>query len=171
MPILAPDHWFHRVTDIPAEFFLEKGIRLIALDVDNTLTTHDNPEPADGVREWLEEMKKSGLILTILSNNSGPRVAPFAEKLGLGYAAKAAKPLPFGLSRCCRENGIPAGACAIVGDQIYTDILCGNLLPGAMSVLVTLQLPEDKPFFRLKRKLERPVLKSMKKRRPDRIHF
>lgn len=171
MPILAPDHWFHRITDIPAAFFLENHIRLIALDVDNTLTTHDNPVPADGVQNWLRAMQDAGLTLAILSNNSGPRVAPFADSLGLPHTAKAAKPLPFGLVRLCREQKISPKECAIIGDQIYTDILCGNLTPGVMSVLVTLQQPEDKPFFRLKRKLEQPVLRFMKKHRPHRIHF
>ncbi|MBQ4050433.1 MAG: YqeG family HAD IIIA-type phosphatase [Oscillospiraceae bacterium] len=171
MPILAPDHWFRRITDIPAEFFVKQNIRLIALDVDNTLTTHDNPVPAEGTEQWLEKMRDAGLTLVILSNNNAPRVEPFAEKLGLSYAAKAAKPLPFGLIRTCREHGISLKECAIIGDQIYTDILCGNLAPGALSVLVTLMEPEDKPFFRLKRKLEQPVLCSFKKRHSDRVHF
>ena len=170
MPILAPDHWFYRITDIPAEFFLEKGIRLIALDVDNTLTTHDNPVPADGVVEWLEKMQKAGLTLVILSNNSGPRVAPFAEMLGLPYAAKAKKPLPFGLRSYCKEHGVRTKECAIIGDQIFTDILCGNL-SGTLSVMVTLMEPEHTAFFRLKRKLEQPLLRAFKKRRSDRVHF
>ena len=126
MPILAPDHWFRHITDIPAAFFVEKGIRLVALDVDNTLTTHDNPVPAEGVQNWLEEMQKAGLTLVILSNNSGPRVEPFAGKLGLPHEAKAAKPLPFGLIRACRGQGVSLKECAIIGDQLFTDILCGN---------------------------------------------
>lgn len=170
MPILAPDHWFRHITDIPAEFFLKQNIRLIALDVDNTLTTHDNPVPAEGVQNWLKEMQKAGLTLVILSNNSAPRVEPFAGKLGLSYAAKAAKPLPFGLIRYCREQGVSLKECAIIGDQLFTDILCGNL-SGALSVLVTLMEPEDKPFFRLKRKLEHPVLRSFKKHHADRVYF
>ena len=85
MPILAPDHWFRRITDIPAEFFVKQNIRLIALDVDNTLTTHDNPVPAEGTEQWLEKMRDAGLTLVILSNNNAPRVEPFAEKLGLSY--------------------------------------------------------------------------------------
>ena len=167
MGILTPDYWFYRITDIPAEFFLSRGIRLLALDVDNTLTTYNNPTPAPGVPEWLESMQKAGLTLVILSNNNRPRVAPFAEKLGLPFAANAAKPLPFLLAADCRKRGVRAKECALIGDQLFTDILCGNLLPGVLSVLVTLQEPENTALYRFKRRLEKPILRRFARRHPE----
>ena len=31
------------------------------LDVDNTLTTHDNPQPKEEVGEWLDRMREAGI--------------------------------------------------------------------------------------------------------------
>lgn len=169
MSLFYPDYWFERITDIPVSFFTSRGIRLVVLDVDNTLTTHNNPNPAGGVETWLCEMKKAGLILAILSNNTGKRVTPFAEALGLPFVANAAKPFPFRLGRACRRYGVSPCQCALIGDQLFTDILCGNLLPGALSVLVTLQEPEHTKMFRLKRRLERPILRRFQQNRPNRV--
>ena len=164
MTFFCPDYWFPRITAIPASFFAEKGIKLLLLDADNTLTTHNNPEPAPGVMDWLAEMKAAGLQLAILSNNNTRRIAPFAEKLGLSFAANGAKPLPFRAAAACREYGVNRRECALIGDQLFTDILCGNLLSGAVSVLVTPIKLESGPFFKLKRKLESPILRRCQRR-------
>ena len=127
--------------------------------------------PADGVQNWLTAMQEAGLTLVILSNNNALRVTPFAEQLGLPFAPNAAKPLPFKLAEDCKKRNVRPEECAIIGDQLFTDILCGNLLPGATSVLVTLQKPEHTAFFKIKRKLEQPILRRFQKKHPDRIHF
>ena len=38
------------VCDITPELLGKLGVRGLLLDIDNTLTTHDNPTPAPGVR-------------------------------------------------------------------------------------------------------------------------
>lgn len=169
MSLFYPDYWFERIADIPPAFFVSRGIRLVLLDVDNTLTTHNNPSPAPGVADWLARMREAGLTLAILSNNHGRRVAPFARQLRLSFVANGAKPFPFRLARACRRYGVTPGQCALVGDQLFTDILCGNLLPGALSVLVTPLEPEQSKAFRLKRRLERPILRRCRQRHGERI--
>jgi len=159
MPFLTPDIYFERITDIPGSFFAERGLRLVILDVDNTLTTHDNPTPFPGVQEWIDARKAEGLTLAILSNNSPERVAPFAEKVGLSFVAKAAKPLPKGLLKATKKYGVPAKNTCLIGDQLFTDILGGNLLPGVTSVLVKPWQPETHGFLALKRKWEAPILR------------
>ena len=72
---------FKRVTDITPEILKKLSIKGLILDLDNTLTTHDNPVPANGVMEWLDKMKKNGIKLMIVSNNHPPRVKPFADML------------------------------------------------------------------------------------------
>ena len=103
MSLFYPDVYFPHITDIPGSFFVKRQIRLIILDVDNTLTSHNNPVPFPGVQEWIEARKKEGLTLVILSNNTNKRVRPFAEKIGLPFVANAAKPLTLGISRTCRR--------------------------------------------------------------------
>ena len=55
MSLFYPDYSFRRIYEIPTRFFLEQGIRVLFLDVDNTLTTHDNPVPHERIKDWMEE--------------------------------------------------------------------------------------------------------------------
>ena len=90
MPLLTPDVFYPHITDIPGRFFKERGLKLAVLDVDNTLTSHNNPTPFPGVAEWIAAREAEGVILCILSNNSPERVEPFARKLRLPFVANAA---------------------------------------------------------------------------------
>ena len=119
MPFLTPDVYFPHITDIPGNFFKERGIRLMILDVDNTLTSHNNPTPFPGIPEWIEERKGEGLTPVILSNNTPERVAPFAELIGLPFVAGAAKPLTFGITRALKRYGMRAEETCLIGDQLF----------------------------------------------------
>ena len=70
MAVFQPDYRFRRAWDIPPEWLRDKGITVLLLDVDNTLTTHDNPDVADGVHGWLARMRAAGVRLFILSNKT-----------------------------------------------------------------------------------------------------
>lgn len=100
--------------------------------------------------------------LTILSNNSRERVEPFARKLGLDFVARACKPLPFGMTRAQRLFGLPKKQIAVIGDQIFTDIVGGNW-KGMYTILVEPFTLEQGVFFRLKRKLERYPIRRYQK--------
>ena len=76
----------------------------------------------------------------------------------------AAKPLPFGYLRAVKKLGFKRKNVAIVGDQIFTDIM-GGRLAGVKTVLVTDITPEDKTFFKIKRYFERKMLKRWKNER------
>ncbi len=158
MSLFFPDYSFRRVYEIPSRFFLEQGVRVLLLDVDNTLTTHDNPTPHREVLAWLDAQREAGLRLFLLSNNTPERVAPFAQKIGLEFIARAKKPLPFPLWRTLKGMGIPPRQAAIIGDQIFTDVLCGRL-SRCLSVLVEPMEEEDWGFLATKRRWEKQVLR------------
>jgi len=161
MPRLHPDLWLHRVTRLTPGQLQSWGTKVLILDVDNTLTTHNNPVPDGDVLEWLERMKELGLRLVILSNNNARRVGPFAEALGLEYTADAWKPLKKGFREITRMTGVAPEEMAMVGDQIFTDVWGGNRF-GARTVLVEAMEPESHWGFRLKRVLEQAVLRNYK---------
>ena len=163
MGILMPHERRHRITELDPRQLLACGIRALILDVDNTLTTHDNPTPGPGVMEWLASAKQAGLKMIILSNNHPPRVEPFARILGLDYEAEAKKPLWDGIRRACKRMGVTKDETAMVGDQIFTDIL-GGRLAGLHCILVDPIEPENTRFFRCKRRLEQPVLRAFERR-------
>ena len=76
-----PTYVFENVGEITADFLKSKKIKGLILDLDNTLTTHNNPVPPQSSLDWLEKMKAAGIKLMIVSNNHAPRVTPFAEQL------------------------------------------------------------------------------------------
>lgn len=166
MSLLYPDLMVDNIFSLTAGQLLEAGCKAILLDVDNTLTTHDNPQPADGVVEWLEEMKSGGLELIIVSNNKAQRVKLFANLLGLDFVSRAAKPLPIGFARACRRLGIKKSEAAVIGDQVFTDILGGNLL-GAYTILTQPFEAESSLSFRIRRRFEVKIRNKMRAKRGE----
>lgn len=162
MSLLLPDLMLSSVFDVTPELLERYHKKAILLDVDNTLTTYGHPEPASGVREWIEQMRAKGIPMVIVSNNTNKRVAPFAKLLGLDYEYWSFKPLPKGIRRACRKLGCSAGEVAIVGDQIFTDVLGGNLA-GAMTILVEPFVLEQSRLFKLRRRLEKRHIERYKR--------
>jgi len=153
------DHAFRRTVDITPEFLKKHGIKGLILDVDNTLTTHDNPVPAKGIVQWLDNMKKNGIKLIIVSNNHAERVRPFAEPLGLDFVSDGGKPLKRGYKAAMKKMGLSANETAAVGDQLFTDVWGANFAKVRMLYVQPIELePKSKRFIRFKRVLEKPFL-------------
>ena len=125
--LITPEYVFKDVTHITPEWLAQKGIRALALDIDNTLTADRSQELPDEVAGWLDTMRKAGVRLTIVSNGAEKRVRPFAQKLGLAYLYRSAKPLPFALMAAQHRMGVKHSQMAMVGDQIFTDRLAAGL--------------------------------------------
>ena len=157
MSPLFPDIYLKSITALTPALLGRWGVRGLILDVDNTLTTHGNPHPDPGVLRWLKTMREHHIEMTILSNNTPRRVRPFARVLRMDFVANAKKPLAIGFKRAAAKLGLQRDEIAVVGDQIFTDILGGNLW-GARTVLVKPIQPETSRFFRLKRRLERDII-------------
>ena len=134
--LITPEYVFKDVTHITPEFLAQKGIRALVLDIDNTLTGDRSQELPPEVAQWLDTMKNAGVRLTIVSNGSEKRVRPFAQKLGLAYLSRSAKPLSFAMMVAQRRMGVKRREMAMVGDQLYTDRLAAALydIPGLMVV-------------------------------------
>ncbi len=165
MPLFAATVYKRRLTDLTADELRRMGVRGLLLDVDNTLTPHDDPHVSDAVRCWLSDRIKEGFLLTVVSNNREERVAPFARMIGLPFTAHARKPLPSGFWRAASSLGLSRGQCLVIGDQIFTDIAGANLA-GMRSVQLLPIVPEKKQrFIRFKRRLERPILAHNLKKR------
>lgn len=124
--ILYPNAYFKKVEEITIEFLQKNKIKVLILDVDNTLIDYKK-NLSDSIVKWAEELKGQGIKLYILSNtNKKEKVKEVARKLGIKYKYFAKKPLKFGFIKIQKElNEIPERI-AVVGDQIFTDILGGN---------------------------------------------
>ena len=169
MSLFFPTRYRRRVTDVSLAWLREQGIGGLILDIDNTLTTHDNPDLAPEVTAWLEQMRAAGMRMMILSNNSPERVAPFAQAVGLAFRPRAKKPLPGAYRAAAAEMGVDERACAVIGDQIFTDIVGANLA-GMVSVLLEpIEWEKKQKFIVFKRFWERLLLAipAQKRRREE----
>jgi hypothetical protein len=99
----------------------------------------------------------AGLGVHLISNNWHRSIFGKAEELGLPVIAKAMKPFPFGFRAAARALGVRPRECAVVGDQLLTDVLGGNLV-GAITVLVEPLSTTDLPHTLVLRRLERVIM-------------
>lgn len=171
MAFFYPTWSAERITDICGAWLQEKGIKALLLDIDNTLTEHNSPIVLPEVAEWLESRKQEGVFMILVSNNSAERVAPFARALGLPFCAKAQKPLWVGFRRAATELGVPLKQCAVIGDQIFTDIIGANLSRMPSVLLQPLACEQNEPLIQFKRILEKPlraaILKQQRRKQDD----
>lgn len=151
--LFKPTFWLKNVLEIDEKFLSENNVSAMVLDMDNTLSMHGNPAAEDGVMEWLAKMRSLGIKMRVVSNNTNKRVAPLAAILGLPFTANGAKPLTFGVNRAVKAMGVGKSETLVIGDQIFTDVMAGNLA-GIRTVLVEPFHLEKTWTFRLKRRIE-----------------
>lgn len=159
--LFKPHLKLNRITDITEKHLDMLGVNCLLIDIDNTISTDHGTELVKGLKEWIIKMQNASIKLYILSNARASRVLPFAKSIGLDFIGLAMKPLPFGYVRGVKRSGGKRKSTAIVGDQIFTDIL-GGRLSGVKTILLTPILPENQLSFRIRRKLEKLVFKIHK---------
>ena len=156
--LFKPTFYLKNVFCIDENFLYENNVSALVLDMDNTLSMHGNPRAEDGVMEWLNKMREFGVKMRVVSNNTTKRVKPLAQMLGLEFTANGATPLTFGITRAMRDMNADKASTLVVGDQIFTDVIAGNL-KGVRTVLVNPFHLENKWTFKLKRLAESVVFK------------
>lgn len=123
MKTLYPNLYLKKVEDITIEILIKNKIKLLILDVDNTLIDYYK-NLSEEVIKWAKEMRGQGIKLYILSNtNNKEKVEKVAQKLEIPYKHFAMKPLKKGFKNIEKETNIKPENIAVVGDQIFTDII------------------------------------------------
>lgn len=158
MSLLRPRDVLPHVHDITPEFLASRGLRGLLLDLDNTLIPYGSYEERADVMAWAADLRRSGIRLYLLSNATGKRARFWLDKLGFEGIGMAGKPNPRAFRQGLRQLGLPAYQVGMVGDQVFTDVLGGNLA-GMHTILVHPLADNALPHTRVTRKLERAVLK------------
>ncbi len=158
---LKPNLFLESAFEIDAGKLKEKGIKAVFFDIDNTLAPFGTDTPTSEAEALFERLKNDGLIIGILSNAGNGRSKKYAEKASVIYCGKAGKPGTRKLRRKAEELCLLPFEVTVVGDQIFTDIQCGNKF-GAYTVLVKPVDPDSEPWYtHIKRKTEHKYLKRM----------
>ena len=128
MALFKADFLANSIYDISGEALARRGIKLLLADLDNTLVPYGVPLPDDKLINWRDELHACGVTLFVLSNNRHehrPRI--FSEGLGV--------PNPPSFYKAMKEMQVTKEQTAIIGDQIFTDVLGGNRA-GVTTILV-----------------------------------
>lgn len=132
---LLPKVMADKLPDVTQEFLKDNRIELLMLDFDNTIVPYTTCVPTEEMAAWLRDMAKAEIAVCIVSNSHKDRVPTFCREYGLNCVTHAKKPFPKGIRQCLAQYGVAPERAALVGDQIYTDVLGANCA-GVKSILV-----------------------------------
>lgn len=125
--LFCPHRWVDAITQVTPAELVARGIQGLILDLDNTLVLWRKEEIKEEIVAWVESIQAAGIKLCILSNAIWSRRSErIAERFGCPNVRKARKPRRNGFHRAMAAMGTTPATTAIVGDQMFTDILGGN---------------------------------------------
>lgn len=159
-----PRYRFKSVLDITIEDLHKMGAKAVALDIDNTICNDGSITTINGLEDWLKSIQNSGIKIMIISNAIPRRPKILSKRLNLPYIASAKKPKPDKLLMGAEMMGVDVREMAMVGDQIFADIMAANAC-GAIPVLVDALGGKTRfpLFYAIRRRKEKPVLEAFEK--------
>lgn len=159
---ICPKKVLKRLEDLDLGYFKDKKVKVLLIDLDNTLGAHDQKIIDEKMTNILKTFKENGFKVIVFSNNTTKRVKLFLNDLDFDYFSFAMKPLPFSYLKIIKKLKIEKQEAVAIGDQIFTDVLGANLV-GIYSIFVE-PLYKNKDGFSTKiiRKLEKYVRKKYK---------
>lgn len=163
LEMLYPDIYIKSIFELPVEHLKEKGIKVIAFDIDNTLTPFNIAEPDDRTTDYLNSLKAMGFKICLLSNNNKNRINIYNKRLNVYAVYKAGKPGAKKFLSLLGRLGVSPKEAALVGDQVFTDVLCAHI-GGVLSILTKPICNHDQFVTKIKRGAEKCVLKMYFKR-------
>jgi HAD superfamily phosphatase (TIGR01668 family) len=158
-----PNEHVKSIFDIKVEVLKERGIKGIITDLDNTLVEWDRPNATPELKEWFKTLLESNITVTIVSNNNKERVEAFSAPIDVPFIFNARKPLTTAFKNALKSMNLKAEEVVVVGDQLLTDILGGNRI-GLHTILVVPVAQTDGFVTRFNRRIERSILKKLKKK-------
>lgn len=161
--LLAPRYAVDAVTDLTPRQLAAWGIEALMLDLDNTLVAWGAVQPPGPVLDWLAALRGAGIPTCVVSNSLSRRTRAVAATLGLPAAGGRSKPSADKLRQALRILGTPPARTAMVGDQLFTDVLAGNRL-GVPTILSGPLLPREPLRVWIVRIAERFVLRALARR-------
>lgn len=165
MFVLVPKWIYASVYDLTPELLKKRGIGVLLMDFDNTIVPYTCDVPTKEVSDWLETMKASGITMCVVSNTTRGRAVTFCESHGIDCITHAKKPFQRGIREALRRYGNCVGKIALVGDQIFTDVLGANC--GGITSILVKPIHLHNIWLKLRHVLELPFI-AMGRRRMKR---
>ena len=159
--LIYPKIYIKRVEEITIEMLQKNKIKALILDIDNTLIDYEE-NMEESVKQWAKDLKGQGTKLIILSNtNKKTKVEKVAKTLEIPYIYFAKKPLKSGFKKAKEQLKETEEHIAVVGDQIFTDIIGGNRCK-MFTILVEPIKEKDFWYTAWKRPIENKIKNTFK---------
>ena len=151
------------IYEVPSDFFVNNGVTVLLIDLDNTLDSYRLRKPTERAINVIKAIKETGVTPIIVSNNREKRVKAYADEAGVECIYSARKPFSRRIRNFLKEKGVSSDEVMLVGDQLMTDVLAAK---GAhIRVLLTEKVvKEDQWTTHINRLLDRPIRKHLKKK-------
>lgn len=155
-----PDFALEKAYDVTVQSLKKHGIKVVFVDLDNTLIAWNNPDGTPEMRQWLHDLRDAGIPVVVVSNNKYERVKRAVEKFGIEFEAFALKPFTFGINRALKRFDVKPSEVVMIGDQLMTDIRAAKRA-GLKSVLVKPLIKTDSINTQINRWRERRTMKKI----------
>lgn len=155
---LYPKEYISSVFEMSAEKIKSLDMDTVVFDIDNTLVPYWIKVPDERLVEYFRSLENAGIKTAVLSNSKEERSKEFCAVTSMPYEYRAGKPGKKGFYALMEKIGSAPEKTMIMGDQIFTDVWCGNRV-GAYSVLVKQVSPKDELITAPKRPFEKIIVK------------
>lgn len=153
-----PTECVESVAHIDLSVLVSRGFDTLMLDLDNTLLPWKDSILPELTLDWIDRAKQMGMKLCIVSNTHNPkRLSTIAAELGIPSVCRALKPRKHGFTSAAQTLDSAPERTVVVGDQLLTDILGGNLM-GMHTILVKPMHRREFVGTKVSRLIERGIL-------------
>ncbi len=156
MSFFTPDYYYKTIYDIDFEELKKEGIKLLLIDIDNTIIPWDSAIVNMRLNGLFKKLKDSGFVVRLLSNAPKKRTKDIAEKLDVEGTGRSYKPFSFNFKKSIESEGFSKNETIMIGDQIFTDLL-GAKIAGIKVILVDQLSKKELKATKFMRLLEKLV--------------
>jgi len=154
--LISPNEWRNSVRDIDYDSLIKDGFKLFIFDFDNTLAPWGSTFILKENEKILDELTKK--VKVLIASNSLPKEVN--TNLNVEMIWKSYKPFAGKVKRRIKAMGIDYKKVVVIGDQLFTDILFGNLI-GAYTIKVKPINNEEAIVTKINRFLEKAFSKVL----------
>lgn len=154
-----PKMYYQDIYHINYSLLKKQNIKYLIFDLDNTIADCKTASPNAEIITLFNELKEQGFTIYIMSNAFKKRVKTFAASLDINYYYLSLKPLKITFNRLIKENNLKIKEIAMIGDEIFTDIIGANKI-GILSILVDRLTKHDYFLTKISRIRENNLLKK-----------
>lgn len=159
--LLTPRQCVDTLFEIDPVQLKADGIKGIIFDLDNTIIPWDKEDMCPTISDWLHILVTAGFKIAVVSNNWNKRVKTIADRFQIPFVSRAYKPAKSGFYQALAALELNPHETAVVGDQLFTDVLGGNRM-GMYTVWVKPLTAHEFIGTRLHRKAEKIVVRMLK---------